>query len=124
MAKVKVLARPGHVLAYPGENRVGTLRRYIGRKTKITRDDKGEVTEIAHIALPEPVEIDLGSPEGRRIARLFVVDRADPPLWAADKESAALLNVEFVPVSLKDGEWVPASSEPTKKAAKADGGDK
>ena len=131
MATIKVLAKPGHVLAYPGENRVGTIRRYIGRKTKITRDETtGEVTEIAHVAIATPVEFDLNSDEGRRIARLFMVDREDPPLWPADKETADLLGVKFVPVNLEGGEFVPvavsaapeAETTTTKKPSKADGG--
>lgn len=126
MATVKVYAKPEHVLAYPGENLVGHLRRYIGRKTKITRDDKGVVTEIAHRALNQAVEIDLDSQDGRRIARLFVVDAENPPLWPADKESAALLNTKFVPVSYDEaaGEWLAQAETPKPKAEKASGGDK
>lgn len=122
MATVKVYAKPEHVLAYPGENRVGHLRRYIGRKTKIEKNEKGETTLIAHPATKEAVELDLDSRDGRRIARLFVVDAADPPLWPADKESAALLNTPFVPVSFDEsaGEWLPAKT----KAEKPSGGDK
>lgn len=112
---LKIYAKPGHMVAKPGSNRVGQVVRYIGRGHKVT--DKG----IMHAAMSDPLSVDESSDEGRLVVRLMSSKReADRPFYAADKETASALGVAMVPVKFADGEWV----EDVKPAAKAKDGDK
>jgi YD repeat-containing protein len=103
---LRFYARPGHVCAWPGPKFQGQPARYIGRTTKVTRDAAGNVTEIAHPAIAEPVEIDPKSKDGQRVLRLMRIE-AEKPLQPADAETAAACGVPFVQVALRDGEWLP-----------------
>lgn len=108
---LRFYARPGHVLPWPGPKFQGQPVRYIGRKTKLFKDDAGEVVAIGHPAIEQPVEIDENSREGQRILRLFRIEN-EPPLWPADTETAKACGVPYVDVELKDGEWRPKKPLP------------
>lgn len=106
---LRFYARPGHVLSWPGPKYQGQPARYIGRKTVISRDAAGNVTQIAHPALSEPVEIDPASKSGQRILRLMRIEE-DKPLIPADQETAKACGVPFEAVELRDGEWLPKTA--------------
>lgn len=110
---LRLHARPGQLVPWPGQNRVGQVVRYIGRSHKVT--DSG----VLHAAQPAPVEIDETSPDGRAVVRLMTIERTKP-FWPADKATADLLGVPFTPVKLVDGEWV-EDVKPAKSGGGKDG---
>lgn len=113
MAKVRFFARndaDGPLLvSVPGSRaRQGQPPEYVGRKFVRADLDKG--MGASHPATPEPFECDSESDVGQRLRQLT---RRDGSLWPADKETADLCGVEFVPVTVKDG--IPVSNAPKKK---------
>ena len=109
--KLRVFARPGHVLPYPGQRTAGQIRRYIGRESK-SRDGV-----ISHRAKEEPTEIDDSSDAGRMIVRLFL-QNGDKPLVPAEEETAKRLGVKFVPGKVVGGEWDPDAPVDEQKEAR------
>jgi hypothetical protein len=117
---LRIHPRPGHVCPWPGQGHSGQIRRYIGRDTKVVRNEAGEVEQIGHPAQREPVELDPKSKPGQRVIRLMLVEQ-DKPFWPADEATAAQLQVPFVPVELVDGEFQPKAAPAQKAASTASG---
>lgn len=61
-------------------------------------------------ALEAPHEVDSESRAGQRLVKLC---RRDASLWPADEATAAFCDVPFVPVELRDGEWVEKPAAPS-----------
>jgi len=107
--KLKFYARGDKLVLYPGiQTPNGHSARYIGREfvPAILTDDRKKVLKPAsNPASESPFECDSESAVGQRLARLVRVDAIDPPLYAADPETAAYCGVPFVKVSFADGAW-------------------
>jgi hypothetical protein len=98
--------RGGAPVRIPGAIQiVGEPAMYVGR-TKAAIDGG----RFAYPADGRPFRCKPGSATAQRLMKLL---RRDQALWPADKETAEHCGVEFVPVSLVDGEWVPSRSKKT-----------
>jgi hypothetical protein len=98
-------------MSYPGLKFAGQLAQYIGRLNIVQPSGATE-----HPAADEAVEIDSESDAGKRVIKCMRRDAQDPPLWAADADTARACGVTYVPVEKgADGEFRPA-----KKSSKKD----
>jgi hypothetical protein len=108
--KLRVFARPGHVLPWPGQMTSGQLRRYVGRESKV-RDGV-----ISHRAHEEPTVLDTDSDDWKQ----FVADQELVALVPADEESAKAMGVKFVAGKVVNGEWQPESGPVDEVAVQAE----
>jgi hypothetical protein len=105
-------ARPGHTVSWPGTKFAGQRARYVGRTTKIEKDAAGAVVAISHPAVEEPACVDPDSKDrferekAARLLRLMAIESVKP-LLPADEATAKACGIPFVPVELRDGEWLP-----------------
>ena len=98
---LRFFARPGHVLRPPGDKPQGQFVPAVGRgKLKTERG-------IELPALQTPTECEVSSPLGKLVARRCRQTPDDPPVWAADHNTATILGIKYVPVSFADGEFQP-----------------
>jgi len=105
------------MVAWPGQNKVGQVVRYIGRRHKVTPEG------ILHSALPDPVVVDSESAAGAHVRRLVLIER-ESPFYPADADTAKALDLPLVKVSLVDGEFQETADKPeprTHKSAPKDG---
>jgi hypothetical protein len=102
--QLRFFARPGHVLRLPGPKPQGQFVPAVGRSKRVA----------AHgIELPaqvNPTECDLSSDRGKLVARRCRQTPLDPPVWAADQETARALGIQHVEVEYVDGEFHPVGS--------------
>lgn len=100
--KLSFYARGDKLVLYPGLQTVnGDSARYIGRQ--FVPASKGQPS--SNPAVDAAFECESESPIGQRLSRLVRVDSIDPPLFCADKQTAAFCGVPFVKVSFADGAW-------------------
>jgi hypothetical protein len=97
----------------------GQFPRFVGRELRpAVVGSTGKVTEPpAWPATAAPWECPDRGPVAMEIKREFGKCKTlghEPPLWPADAETAALVGVEFVPVTVKDGVAI-ASGKPAKE---------
>ncbi|HEY3494741.1 MAG TPA: hypothetical protein VGK73_08655 [Polyangiaceae bacterium] len=100
------------MVAWPGQNKVGQVVRYIGRRHKVTPEC------ILHSALPDPIEVDSESAAGALVRRLVLIER-ESPFHPADEATAKALDLPFVRVALVDGEFQEATEEKVAKTPKS-----
>lgn len=113
--KLSFYARGDKLVLYPGlQTANGDSARYIGRQ--FVPASKGQPS--SNPAVDAAFECESESPIGQRLSRLVRVDSIDPPLFCADKQTAAFCGVPFVKVSFADGAWseviAPAPSRSSK----------
>jgi len=94
---------------------VNQAPRYANRKRdKDTREWRAQ---------KEPLEVVAESNVGREFIRRMRKSPNDPPMWAADIETAQACGVQFTETELVDGEHVPVNNQakaPKPSARKAD----
>jgi len=114
MAQLKFYARKDYLVnARPGWTPpYGQQLKRVNRSEPVQTD-----AGLAQPALPDPFVCEAESDTGRAILHMFRKSsaRKDPPLWAADPETARACGVPFVAVELVDGEWIPKASAPPAK---------
>ena len=107
--KLRFYARPGYMCSMPGPRVQGTAPRYVGRELKV----EGKL--ITNPATREPMTLDTANRDGQRILRQMVADKAEHPLWPADRETAQMCQLPFVEVEYVGTEWQPKRATKTGK---------
>ena len=102
--RLRFVPRPGALPRWPGK-RSGDYP-YVGRRFN-AQAMKHETTE-------DPAEVLAGTKES---ARLIELCKRDGDLLPFDAETARACDAPFVPLTRKDGEWVPASAKSPKPQA-------
>lgn len=101
---LKFVARGDLLAREPGSVAVaGDPPRFVNREPR-----KLPTGEWGYPAVEEPYACAANSDEARRCITLTVRDGA---LWPLDEVTAAACGMRFVPVELRDGEWIPKKSK-------------
>lgn len=104
---IKFYAKGNTLVRVPGaQPRPGQPDVYVGRT--FDSDSRG------YPAVNEVFEIDEKSDSGKRLIRLVNVDKC---LYPADKNTADLCGVEFIPVEFKSGVFVEKTKQSSKQSS-------
>lgn len=106
--KLRFYARPERILSVPAGSRYqGQAPGRIGRGAECR-------------ALEEAYEVDSGSATGKEIVRVCRQSPNDPPVYAADEDTASYVGMPFVQVTYNTecGEWLPSPDLATGKKGK------
>lgn len=114
--KLKFCAKDPHLVTQPSYDASGIRMPLVQGQTMryVNRALDRESRQFR--AQPEPFEVEVESPVGRRLVKLA---RRDGSLWPFDAETAAACGLSFVPVEHNGTGWQPvARKEPGKPASR------
>jgi|GEM_PF-6733874 hypothetical protein len=118
--KLRFYAREGHVLRPPGAKARGNVLRAVGRGVRRCGPESKVAIELPADSKTTDCEHD--SPLGILVIRRCRQTPDDPPVWAADEQTAQALGIKFEQVvRAPHGEWfkhipAPAVEQPKPEA--------